>query len=212
MTCPELADAARERGITSVVHFTRINGLKGILASSAIKSRDDLPEDAYVKHVYEPNAADRSRDWPWHTYVNLSISIINLHMFKHSKRWHKDDKWVILEFGPEILSDDGVVFCTTNNAYPTVHRAIGSAGFEQMFAPEVPWGYHGSTNTRDGRQPHETTDPQAEVLYPFELSLQHLHTITADEDSTRDAVDALLANLWNLPDEPKIKLDPKAFR
>lgn len=43
--CPEVVTAAQERGITSIVHFTTIGGLKGILASGAVRSRRDLPGD-----------------------------------------------------------------------------------------------------------------------------------------------------------------------
>ena len=37
--CPEVVEVAKERGITSVVHFTRIRGLVGILAAGAVKAR-----------------------------------------------------------------------------------------------------------------------------------------------------------------------------
>ena len=55
--CSEVVAAATEHGITSIVHFTTVKGLIGILASGAAKSRQDLPEDESVKHVFEPNAA-----------------------------------------------------------------------------------------------------------------------------------------------------------
>ena len=43
--CLEVVEAARQRGITSIVHFTRIPGLVGILASSSVKARSDLMRD-----------------------------------------------------------------------------------------------------------------------------------------------------------------------
>lgn len=206
--CPEVVRAAKKRGITSIVHFTRRTGLVGILASSAVKSRRDLPEDSRVKHVYEANAADRRLDQLWHDYINLSVTNINLHMYRFSRREHPEGDWVILEFSRKILGDPGVVFCTTNNIYPAAHRCRGLRGFEQMFADEVP-GRYGRITTRSGRSPRQTTDLQAEVLYPFELSLEHLHTITVPDDDTNEAVDAALSHF---PPEPKIKLDPEAFR
>lgn len=194
--CPEVVDAAIDRGIARIVHFTRMRpGFVGILDSSAIKARRQLPEEQRLRHVYKPNAVDRSRDHAWHGYVNLSVTTINRRMFRSSKSWHPEAEWVILGFGPEILGDPGVVFCTTNNAYPVVRRSAELRGFDQMFAPEVPWGYEGSVSIRGSRQPHQTTDPQAEILYPSALSLDHLRTVTVSDDATLDAAEAALGVL-----------------
>ena len=205
---PEVVRAAEERGITSIVHFTRIPGLVGILDSSAIKARNLLPEDARLRYVYEANAAYRRRDQIWHDYVNLSVTHINLHMFGSSQSWHPDDVWVILEFGSAILGDPGVVFCTTNNIYSGAHRCRGLQGFEQLFASDVP-RWHENRTVRRSHQPYATTDPQAEVLYPFELSLEHLHTVTVPDDHVEDTVEAALCHF---PYAPKINPNPEAFR
>lgn len=212
--CPEVVEAAIELGITSVVHFTRMQpGLVGILDSSAIKARRDLPKDQRLRHVYRPNAVNRNRDSPWHAYVNLSMTTINLRMFSSSRDWHPDADWVILGFAPAVLGDPGVVFSTTNNAYPVTHRATGLEGFEQLFAPAVPWGYQRSVHLRSGKQPNQTTDPQAEALYPFALSLDHLHTITVNDETTFDAVAGSLGVFGpKLPCKPDIVLAPEAFR
>ncbi len=212
--CPQVVEAAIERGITSIVHFTRARpGLVGILARSAVMARRDLPEDVRLRHVYEENAVDRSRDQPWHGYVNLSVTTINERFFQFSQSEHPHEEWVILEFGPEILGDPGVVFCTTNNAYPVVHRSAELRGFNQMFAPVVPWGYQGSVSTRRAQQRNQTTDPQAEILYPFALSLDHLHTITVSDGATHDIVAGTLFNLRSeLPHDPRIIPRPEAFR
>lgn len=206
---PEVVVMSAKRGITDVVHFTRTRGLIGILATSAVKARIHLPADAHVKHIYRPNAADRSRDEQWHGYVNLSISKINLRMFNASKDWHPGEEWVILVFEPVILGDPGVVFCTTNNAYPDVHRAVGIEGFEQMFADRIPWGYFGSYCYRDGRGEDETTDPQAEILYPHLLELHHLRAVIAGDEDTYESVVAAVTNFTH---DPEIILDPEAFK
>jgi hypothetical protein len=205
---PEIVADAVRRGIASIVHFTRTTGLLGILDSSAVKARLHLPRDARVKHVYEENATDRSRDLVWHGYINLSVSAINRRMFAFSKREHPDDEWVILKFRPQILGDPGVVFCTTNNAYEVAHRGEGYEGYEQMFAPSVPWGHYGSVRNRYGREPNQTTDPQAEVLYPFELSLEHLHTIGVSDEDTYDTVWAALSHFSH---RPNLALAPEEF-
>ena len=208
--CPEVVAAAKERGITSVVHFTRVrSGFVGILDRSAVKARRYVARDLRLRHVYSENAPDRSRDLTWHRYVNLSVSAINVRMLRYSKRWHPREDWAILEFKPRILGHRGVVFTTTNNAYGVAHRARGLQGFEQIFTQVVPWGRRGSVRIRSSQGPHETTDPQAEVLYPFKLSLKHLHTVTVADDHACDAVEAALIHFSH---EPKIELDPEAFQ
>lgn len=82
-----------------------------------------------------------------------------------------------------------------------------------MFASVVPWGYQGSVSTRTAQQRNQTTDPQAEILYPFALSLDHLHTITVSDDATYDTVASTLFNLRSeLPHDPRIIPRPEAFR
>ena len=206
--CPEVVDAAVGRGITSIVHFTRIPGLVGILASSAVKARGDLMRDTRLQYVAEENAPDRSRDVLWHNYINMSVTVINRRMFQYSEGQHPDAQWVILEFGPEILGGPGVVFCTTNNAYEVAHRCGGLRGFEQMFAEKVPWGHYGDVHFRYAYDSDRTTDPQAEVLYPFELSLDHLHTITVRDEETYEAVVAAKATF---PHPSEIAQLPGAF-
>jgi len=206
--CPEVVEAAVARDITSIVHFTRIPGLVGILASSAVKARGDLMRDTRLQYVAEENAPDRSRDVLWHDYINMSVTSINRRMFQFSERQHPDAQWVILEFGPEILGDPGVVFCTTNNAYEVAHRCGGLQGFEQMFAERVPWGHYGDVHFRFAYEPDRTTDPQAEVLYPFELSLDHLHTVTVRDEETYEAIIAAKATF---PHPSEIAELPGAF-
>lgn len=214
--CPEVVDAAVERGIDSIVHFTHVHpGLVGILDSSAVKARLDLPDNKRLRHVYEENAVNRIRDQLWHGYVNLSITDLNKWMFRSSKKWHSAAEWVILDFEPTILGHPGVVFCTTNNAYPSVHRHAGLQGFNQMFAPEVP-GYKSRTSTRSEREPNQTTDHQAEVLYPSSLSLDHLQSIIVRDEDTRETVWAVLRSFPVLPSFPSqdpdsITVKPKAF-
>ena len=208
-SCPEVVEAAVARGITSIVHFTRIPGLVGILDSSAVKARSDLMRDTRLRYIAQENAPDRSRDVLWHDYVNLSVTAINRRMFQYSERQHPDAQWVILEFGPEILGDPGVVFCTTNNAYEVAHRCAGRPGFEQMFAEEVPWGHYGYVSTRGKKRPNQTTNRQAEVLYPFELLLDHLHTITVRDEETYEAA---IGALSHFPVDPGVAMASEAFR
>lgn len=194
--CPEVVAVARRRGITRVVHFTTVLGIVGILSSRAVKNRKQLPTEKHLEHVYRPNAIDRSRDAAWHEYVNLSVSRINDWMFDRSEPWHVDEgvSWVLLAFSVDILGDPGVVFTTTNNIYPACLRSQGIEGFAQMFADPV-FGRYSQRHTRDGLPDSLTTDRQAEVLYPGELSLDRLEEIYVQIESAIGDVDGALGAL-----------------
>jgi len=186
---PAIAVAAERRGISQVVHFTTTRGGVGILAANAVKSRARVSKDKYLEHVYLPNALDR-KDCAWIDYVNLSIERINEWMFESSIRWHpaEDNPWVVLSFHPRILTHPGVVFTTTNNIYPACKREEGLAGFCRMFADTVFGRYnyrHSRTNDMSTAWP---TDRQAEVLYPGELSCEHLQRIDVQLERSLDDI------------------------
>lgn len=193
--CPEVVAAATKRGITQVVHFTTVRGVTGVLAKGAVKSRKRLPEEEYLEHVYRPNSKFR-KDAAWLDYVNLSISRINDWMFDSSFRWHaaEDNPWVVLAFGVELLGDPGVVFATTNNIYPACQREEGLGGFETLFEPIIK-GWHGTPHDRDGKTPDWPTDRQAEVLYPGEVSCEHLRRIDVQCADVVDRIHGILGGL-----------------
>ena len=194
--CLDILKAAECRGITQVVHFTTMSGAVGILASNAVKSRQKLPEDQYLEFVFEPNAKYR-KDSAWLDYVNLSIERINDWMFQVSEKWHasEDNPWVVLSFHPRILAHSGVVFATTNNIYPACRRTEGLAGFNSMFAETV-YGRYCTRFKRIGKiETSWTTDRQAEVLYPGELSCEHLQRIDAQHEESLDHIHGILGGL-----------------
>jgi hypothetical protein len=152
--------------------------LTGILAEGAALSRQRLPESKYLEHVYEPNASVR-KDRAWLDFVNLSISRINTEFFGHSSRWHanRDVWWCALSFHPAVLSDEGVIFTTTNNIYTGCRRGSGADGLKALFAPEVK-RWTGNVVRRAPDMPSAwTTCPQAEVLYPQRLGCAQLRCV-----------------------------------
>lgn len=193
--CRDVLDAARRRGVQSVVHFTTVSGAIGVFASKAVKSRSRLQENQYLEHVYRPNAPFR-KDESWLDYVSLSIARINAWMFEHSERWHAadDNPWVLLSFDPEILSHPGVVFATTNNIYPACRRAEGRAGFEQLFAQSV-YGRYCTLHERTDMMSDWPTDRQAEVLYPGEVPCSWLRRVDVQLAKTKDTICGALAVL-----------------
>lgn len=187
-----IAAAARDRGITEILHYTTSRGVLGILASGALKSRKRLPKDKYLEHIWAPVCAVRY-DPEWLDYANLSISDINSALFTiASGTWHAGEYWWgVLSFDPEILDHEGVYFATTNNRYPSATRGAGLEGFEALFAERVAWGHYGSIRNRSSSQPpRQPTDPQAEVLYPAELSTTHLQRIYVSDVTSRATIRA----------------------
>lgn len=190
-----VAQIIADRGIEEVLHFTTNRGLVGILASGAVKSRDRLPKDKYLAHVYSPNCETR-KDVDWLDYVNLSITRVNTRLLSISSgRWHvgEDVWWCILAFDPLILTHDDVHFATTNNFYSGVSRAAGPRGLEALFGPRIVQFFSGGKASQvvtrvAAMQPDQPTCEQAEVLYPGELSCEYLRRIYVQEEAHADVV------------------------
>jgi hypothetical protein len=193
---PSIVQAATDRLIDRVVHFTTDDCLIGVLYRRALLSRGLVPDDVDLRHVYTPNNVTR-RDMFWKDYINLSITRISTHMFGYSCRQRPDmaGRWVILEFDPSILGHGGVIFTTTNNIYSGIRRYEGLAGFELQFAPRITrW----TNNVVDRPAQHPanlTTDRQAEVLYPFDLSTEHLQSVVVQSGETFDHIHGIMSGL-----------------
>lgn len=180
MSKENIAENFKKRGIAEVLHFTTSNGLLGILNTGKLLSHSELPKEEQLSHIMQINCPDRSRDKDWHGYVNLSISRINGSFFAISQnKWHaKDDIfWCILCFSPEIMSHEGVLFSTTNNAYDMTKRAPELGGFEALFAPQIRLFPTKWANRSKATLDSHTTCNQAEVLYPIAVPLDYLTKI-----------------------------------
>lgn len=185
-----------DRGLTEVLHFSTSNGLIGILSSGYLLAHSELPKEKSLAHITQVNCPDRSRDADFHQYVNLSISRVNASFFSIARnKWHatKDIYWCILSFDPSIMTHDGVLFSTTNNAYSNTLRAPGATGLESLFAPTIrqfptKW-VHRSKST----PVHHTTCAQAEVLYPKAVSIEYLRKVYVPSDEVLAEAEAQLA-------------------
>jgi hypothetical protein len=197
------------RGITEVLHFTTDRGLLGIFACGAVRSRDRLETDKYIEHIYTPNCANRLKDVDWTDYVNLSISGVNGRMLGISTNWHTNNDvwWAVLAFDITLLAHPGVCFTTTNNTYSScVRRCTGVHGLAALFEPSVPWGHHGSVHYRSSTTPSSfTTDPQAEVLYPAQVPINHLQKVYVRDPDHIDYVRSLFMFPW----VPKVPVEHK---
>lgn len=210
MTIP---DIILEREIAEVLHFTTNHGLVGIFARGALCSRDDLNEDQHLDSIKLLNC-DTRKDPNWTSYVNLSISVVNSQMLGTSQNWHDQDDiwWAVLSFSPEIMDHDGVWFTTTNNVYAdTVRRGQGAEGLADMFTEPIPWGYYGSKSWRSGKAAYLATDSQAEVLYPGEISLDHLKAIYVPGEDHLDEIEGWVATFPDVPQVP-VEHRPDVFQ
>lgn len=177
----------RERGLTSIVHFTTSHGMVGILKAGKLKSTAQLRDDEALAFVYEQNCEYR-KDTNWLGHVSLSIEHVNGRFFTWSQKQHLDDVdfWCVLDFDPIIATHDGVYFATTNNIYTGCLRGQGRAGIEALYAPRVEHylqnGYRHHRLRDAGARPQDPTCPQAEVLYPGAISTEHLRRIFVQDD------------------------------
>lgn len=193
---------AASRGITEIVHFTTSRGLIGILAAKKLLSRSDLTEDDYLENIRYYNSGSRDRDIDWIGHVSMSLTVVNAPMFAASMKWHPADEiwWAVLAFDIQILDHDGVVFCTTNNVYPSVIRTEGSEGLEAMFAETIVWGHFETRIRRSaGMADNLATHNQAELLYPSAVDLLYLTAIYVREEEQIPVIRGLLAAVGRGP-------------
>lgn len=209
MSIPEIIQS---RKIESILHFTTNQGVLGVLATKTLKARARLNNDALLSNIVQLNAPDRSRDADWHDYVNLSISKINENFYNISSgKWHsnKDFWWCILDFLPEIIDHDGVQFASTNNMYSGVVRRAGSTGLDALFAPKIKQ-WNSSIVTRPATlNPRFTTCPQAEVLYPGEISTDFLQAIYVSTEAVEEELAGQIAAVAHRA--VKIEIRPELF-
>ncbi len=188
-----ISKIVQDRGITEVVHFTTDVGLLGTLAMGQLLPRAGVEDEQYLEHILQVNAPVR-KDPRWTGYSSLSISRANWRYFEYSERSHETDGllWGVLVFDPAVLAHDGVTFVTTNNIYPAARRATGPGGLEALFADAVGRDYQ-RLSTRTGLADRDTTDVQAEVLYPGRLSTEHLLRVVVEDGDHIDLVRGQIA-------------------
>lgn len=203
----------QQKKISEILHFTTSHGILGILSERQLLPRSMLPEKKQLEFIMKNNCETR-RDDAWFGYVNLSITRINQRLYNiSSDNWHANNEqlwWCILSFKPEILTHAGVFFATTNNMYTGVQRRQSIEGLESLFAPKVNQFKNNYATRETNRDDNLPTCPQAEVLYPGAVSLDHLLCIYVKNDEHKDILHGQLAIFSNNGIE--IKVQPDIFR
>ena len=177
-----IRDIVRQRRIKEVLHFTTHLGLAGTLDLGALKARAHLHKEQSLVHILELNRSF-VQDPEWAGHISLSITQINEVFFRiASEKWHRNSsrRWVVLSFHPEILEHPGVHFSTTNNIYSMTQRATGPAGLTALFAPSIDTLVYKKAyrlQRSECRIDALPTCPQAEVLYPDQITVDHLQRV-----------------------------------
>jgi hypothetical protein len=203
-------DAAQSRGIEEILHFTTDKGVLGSIRKQQLLSRARVQDDPDLAFIFQD--VWPRRDLAWIDYVSLSISRINRQLYDKAARNLPERWWAIMSFGLEILDHDDVWFTTTNNVYDDVcARGTGVDGFEALFGPRIPWGYHGSVKLRPaGHPPELPTDEQAEMLYPGAVPLQCLRVVYVQDEQRRALIRAW-CDVLDRP-EPPVEVEASRFR
>jgi hypothetical protein len=151
----------RDRGIKSLIHFTRLANLSGILAEGLLP-RSELELRARPPVFNDELRWDRRKD-----AVCLSIGFPNYAMFMKYRDRHSTVIWVILEVTPDVLWEQDCAFCKHNAACREM-RAVQRALLREpqallgMYADEIT--FRGEVIRRANLPACFPTDPQAEIL------------------------------------------------
>lgn len=169
----DLMDILELRNITAMVHFTRVENLRGIL-SRGVLPRDDMRPDQYI-------ANDRARVDGWPEASCFSISFPNYRILYRYRQADVSRNWVVLRVDPEQLLDKPCLYMPGNAASSEITRRVavngadfvGAAGLGALFSePE-----DGSRAER-GLTADLPTDPQAEVLIFEAIEPRHIRAVS----------------------------------
>ena len=172
---------ASQRGITKLVHFTRIENAPSIIQQGLL-TRADIRRDSQSKiAVNDRRRLDRRLD-----FSSLSISRINHRVHWDFTKRFPDANWCILTFDVSLLWSQKCLFCATNaarsGAVAEAERAGWSAaGLEALFVDPARTSRGEilrSQLVQGGLPENETTDPQAEVLVHGTVPWHFIRSVT----------------------------------
>jgi hypothetical protein len=175
-------ELAKGRKIGSLVHFTRVENLAGILTHGL------LPRTQYDAYGVAPVLTDELRLDSCLEASSLSIGFPNYKMFFYCQKSMPEAKWAVVVYKPNILWEKKCAFCTENAAksgvaaIPIAERTTPRA-FEAMF-DEVA----GKPNRKKlGLDDGSPTNPQAEVLVFGRIESTYVIGVAFKEQALVDA-------------------------
>ena len=173
----QLRQICVERGITTLIHFTRIENLRSILQEGLL-GRSILEERGQDFKWNDPDRADKHPE-----AICLSISFPNYKMFylireeKKMTNEANDPQWVVLLLNAKVLEELECVFCQQNAA----HKTVSSIPLEDRKKPEALKGMFGdfyNIRHQDLSIPDNyPTHPQAEILVFNRIPARHINKV-----------------------------------
>ena len=166
-----------ERGITTLVHFTRVENLQNILQQGLL-GRTLLETRGQQFLFNDPCRVDGHKE-----AVCLSISFPNYKMFYSIREDKKetqevdDSQWIVLLLDAKVLWELDCAFCQRNAA----HNAVRRVPLTDRKRPEALKGMFEDFDDirhQDLQIPLDyPTDPQAEILVFDPISTRHIKEI-----------------------------------
>lgn len=182
-----IAEAAKQRGINYLVHFTNVENLPNI-AAHGLMTRDNLDEKSFD---YEYN--DYQRIDGLKNSISLTFTFPNYRMFWRYRQSFENYAVILLD-AYKILSELPCAFHATNAANNSErHRKLAERttfdSFNKMFY-----------NPSDGRanrnlDDNEPTDPQAEVLCLADIPLKYFSKIVFEYGNLAEENQKLFPNV-----------------
>lgn len=149
----------KNRGITSLLHFTKVANVPGILEHGLL-GRQTIASSGLKAELNDQYRYDNAAD-----SVCASISFPNYKMFYSLQQKNLGDDWAVLRLSPRVLWEIPCAYCFSNAASSEITRIpiksrMESKYLESMFEDIPPK----TMRVKLGIPDEYTTDPQAEVL------------------------------------------------
>ncbi len=180
----------QDRKIYSLIHFTRLENLEGIL-SHGFLSIDDLSKKELLYMRNDVNRFDHRTDC-----TCFSIEFPNCYLFSNFRKRYCDSRWVVLELDASLLLEHGgeKYFCQYNAASKNMIGKLRTRelnevqAFEAMFADKyiVTKGEEDHVFLREHSsniKPYITSAEQAEILIKGNISSKYIRRVYFNDDN-----------------------------
>ena len=171
----QIQQICNERGIKTLVHFTRIGNLNSILQKGLLsrKTLEMLKETHGQQFLFN----DLKRYDDHKEAICLSISFPNYQMFYKYRKINSDENWVVLLLDTKVLWALECAFCRQSAAYRTVTK-IPLAERQKPEALKGMFADFDDIKRQNWSIPKNyPTHPQAEVLVFDPIPVQYINTI-----------------------------------
>lgn len=209
----EIKKEAEERGISRVCHYTPFRNLVHIVTGGGILSTETLK--GQERRAFNQQDLARLDGYPDH--ISCSIEFPNAWYYRKKANQRGDEAglfraWVVLGLAPELLWEDGTLFCHRNAAAGGgAYIGSGIECFRGLFADSVE-GAGGKTFTRQAtRLPACPTDDQAEALVHRRIPLDAVQQIVVHDEEHARLVFVGLRLIGGEPERFPFVIAPKFF-